>query len=168
MKKLKLALMLSLGLVAFSASNVFAATASTTFQVKITITNACDAASLAATNVDFGSHTFLDTNITANSSLSVKCTNGAPYTLSLDPGQNAATPGDTTTRRMLNGTTNYVPYNLFSNAGLTTSWGNTSTTGQVSGTGTGAVQSYPIYGKALPGNVPAGAYLDVVQATVTY
>lgn len=163
LKLLALSAMLALGF----GSAAHAATASTNFQVTITITNSCDAASLAATDVNFGSHTFLDSNIVASSNLSVKCTTGAPYQIALNAGANPSTPGDTTTRRMSDGT-NFVPYNLYSDAAYSSSWGDTSTTGEVAATGTGAVQSFPIYGKALPGNVPAGTYNDTIQATVTY
>lgn len=162
-KLLALSAMLALGF----GSAAHAATATTNFQVNITITNACDAASLAATDVNFGSHSFLDSNIVASSNLSVKCTTGAAYKIALNAGANASAPGDTTTRRMTDGT-NFVPYNLFSDSAYSASWGDTDATGQVAATGTGAVQTFPIYGKALPGNVPAGNYSDTVQATVTY
>lgn len=168
MKSFKLASCLAIALLGGISSAAFAATTSTNFQVKIAITNACDAASLTASDVDFGSHSFLDSNITANGNISVKCTNGAPYSIALNAGTNPATPGDVTTRRMLNGTANYIPYNLYQNAGLTTVWGATTGTDTLAATGTGLVQSFPVYGKALPGNVPAGAYVDTVQATVTY
>lgn len=164
-KHLALSVFLLTGIGLVSQAN--AGTASTNFQVTINITNACDAASLTAGNVDFGTHTFLDSNITASSNLTVKCTTGAPYQIALNAGANPATPGDTTTRRMINGT-NYVPYNLYSDAAYSASWGDTSTTGQLSETGTGVTQTFPIYGKASPGNVPAGTYTDTVQATVTY
>ena len=166
LKTLALSLLLITGMGAM-APQASAASASANFQVTITITNACDAASLTVGDVNFGSHSFLDSNITASSNLSVKCTNGAPYQIALSAGANPSTPGDTTSRRMTDGT-NFVPYNLYSDAAYSASWGNSSTTGQVSQTGTGAVQTFPIYGKATPGNVPAGNYVDTVQATVTY
>lgn len=168
MKSLKLSVCLALGLLAGASSAAFASTASTTFQVKITITNACDAAALSAGDIDLGSHSFLDSNINGSSSLSVKCTNGAPYTIALNAGSNPSTPGDVTTRRMLNGAANYVPYNLYKDSAFATVWGLTLGTNTVASTGTGVAQSFPIYAKALPGNVPAGVYVDTVQATVTY
>lgn len=170
MKNLKLSLCLALGLLAGVSSSAFAVapTVSTTFKVKITITNSCDAAALAANDVDFGSHSFLDSNITASTSLSVKCTNGAPYTIALNAGLNAGTPGDVTTRRMLNGASNFIPYNLYQDSALASVWGSTTGTNTIASTGTGVAQSFPVYAKALPGNVPAGLYVDTVQATVTY
>lgn len=169
MKNLKLLAGATLALLVSASLPAFAASANTNFQVKINVTNACDAAALAVGDVDFGNHSFLDSNITASSNLSVKCTNGAPFTLSLDAGTNPATAGDTTTRRMkLAASASYVPYNLFSDSALATSWGDTVASGQVAGVGTGAAQTFPVYGKALLGNVIAGAYTDQVQATVTY
>ena len=168
MKKLKIAIGMALALASVFAAPTFASTASTSFQVTITITNTCDAASLSAANINFGTHTFLDPNPTATGSVAVRCTNGAGYTLSLDAGLNPSTAGNTATRRMLNGTSNYISYGLYSDSAATASWGNTLASGWQSETGTGVLQTFPVYGKAILASVPAGVYTDTVQATVTY
>jgi spore coat protein U-like protein len=69
---------------------------------------------------------------------------------------------------MLSGTADYLSYQLYSDSGLTTVWGNTSGTG-VGVTGTGAAVSTTVYGSVAAGqNVPTGSYADTVAATVTF
>jgi spore coat protein U-like protein len=59
-------------------------------------------------------------------------------------------------------------YSLFSNAGYSTNWGNT-TGSWVTGTGTGAAQTLTVYGQ-IPASqhTISGTYTDTITATVTY
>jgi spore coat protein U-like protein len=158
--------MLAVGGFAATAGAVTTQTAQ--FQVKIAIQNTCDVTSLSASDMDFGTHTYLDSNINATSTIQIKCTNGNTYHIGLDAGANAATPSDTTTRRMTDGT-NYVPYQLYTDNSHTTPWGNSATDGWIAATGTGAAQSFTVYGQATPSSsAPAGNYADTVTATVTF
>lgn len=160
------AALLALGGFAISAN---AATTNTTFQVKIAIANTCDVTSLAATDMDFGSHVFTDTNITSSSTIKIQCTSGNTFNVGLSAGTNPSTAGDITTRRMKGAGTNYVPYQLYKDSGYTTAWGNTSTDGWQTATGTGTLQTLTVYGKATPATtVPAGSYADTITATVTF
>jgi spore coat protein U-like protein len=132
--------------------------------VKITITATCDIHTTTPTDVDFGTVASTATNVASTGGvLTVNCTSGTPYAIGLGNGQNYLTAS--TTRRMINGTTNYVAYGLFSNSARTTAWNSTAT---VSGTGTGGSQTVPVYGTVPSANAPAGAYTDIVVATVTY
>jgi len=162
--------LLAAALVAFTGYAAVATAATTTkqFQVKIAIQNTCDVSTLTAGDMDFGTHSYLDSNITSTSTIKVQCTNGNTFHIGLDAGANAATPSDVSTRRMKSGTA-FVPYQLYTDNARTTAWGNTSTDGWVAATGTGTLQSFTVYGEATPGaTAPAGTYLDTVTATVTF
>ena len=64
-----------------------AATDTTTFNVKIVITESCDIHTTAATDVDFGTHARSTTaQQTATGTLTVNCTDGTPYNIGLDNG----------------------------------------------------------------------------------
>lgn len=105
-----------LAAVAFAPS-ALAATADATFQVSINITSTC---SVAAQDLDFGSHPSTATNVNADGELEITCTPGTDYTVALDAGANGG--GDVNSRRMTNGT-GFVPYQLYSDPGRTTVWG---------------------------------------------
>jgi spore coat protein U-like protein len=106
----------------------------------------------------------------AQSTISVTCTNLTTYTLGLDPG---IATGATETARSMTGTTGLgtgalLPYGLYSDAGHTSNWGNISGT-WVGGTGNGSAQSLTVYGQVAAGHlVPPGDYADTITATVTY
>jgi spore coat protein U-like protein len=110
------------------------------------------------------------TALTASGTISTTCTNGATATITLGQGSNADT-GSTDTaplRRMLAGTSDYLTYQLYTDSGDTTVWGNTAATG-VTVTGTGAAVSTTVYGSVPAGqNVATGNYADTVAATVTF
>ncbi|KAF1708551.1 hypothetical protein CSC70_12970 [Pseudoxanthomonas kalamensis DSM 18571] len=146
------------------AGSAHAATDTATFQVQIVITESCDISTVAPTDIDFGTHTrSTGAPADATGTITVNCSNGTPYQIGLDNGQNALA----TQRRMANGGI-FVPYNLYSDNGRTVLWGNTLNTDTVSGTGTAADQAYTVYGRVPSTNYPTGTYLDTVTATVIY
>lgn len=137
------------------------------FQVQITIQNACDVDITPPTNLDFGSHGLLSANVLQQSTVSVLCTEGLDYDLALNAGMNG-TGGDTTTRRMINGA-NDVTYDLYRDSNRTEHWGDDPGGDTLGSTGTGAVQTWPVYGLVPAQDTPpAGTYLDTVTVTVTY
>jgi spore coat protein U-like protein len=100
----------------------------------------------------------------------VQCTNGTDYQIGLGFSANA----NSTQRRMKHGTNaEYVNYDLFTDAGFTTAWGDTvdvDTNGySTRKTGDGAAQTYTVYGRVPVQTVPTpGSYSDTVTVTVTY
>jgi len=127
----------------FIADPASAATATSTFKVQLTLTSSCVINSTATLN--FGSQGVLVANVNGTSTLAVQCTNTTPYNIGLDQGQ---APSD---------------------SNRTVLWGNTVGTNTVAAIGTGASQSYTIYGQVPPQNTPAPAvYTDTVTVTVTY
>lgn len=137
------------------------------FQVKLTVTSTCDIHSQAATDVDFGSHTSTESNITATGGLTVNCTRGTPYAIALDNGENYGS-GHRSMKNAANG--DLVGYMLYQDAARTNAWGSTEGTDTLQGTGTGLDVAVPVYGTVLTAgtNLQSGDYVDNVTATVTY
>lgn len=157
--------------VAFGAAALFgvpaalAATSSTTFNVTATVPAVC---SIAATDLVFGTY---DASAVApndaSSTVTVTCSNGSIFDVGLDSGNGA---GATVLNRKMTSGINTLAYIMYLNAGRTTIWGDgslgTSTNG---GVGSNAAQTFTVYGRIPTAQfVNAGAYADLVTATVTY
>jgi spore coat protein U domain-containing protein, fimbrial subunit CupE1/2/3/6 len=141
-------------------------TVTNTMPVKITIQNACNVTTTAPTTLDFGTQGPLVANVDSTSTITVTCTNLAPYNVGLDAGLNGA--GSISARKMINGVAT-VGYQLYSNSARSTVWGNTVGTDTLAGTGNGTAQSLTVYGRVPPQTTPAaGIYTDTVGVTVTY
>lgn len=140
-----------------------AATASGSFNVQVVIQETCIVTSPSSTTLDFGTQTLLNANVDAQTNISVQCTTGTDYDISLDNGLN-------TSRRMRQGATaNYINYQLYTNSTRTTVWPTTAGTAPYTNLGTGAAQTITVYGR-IPAQTtpPAGTYTDTVAITVTY
>ena len=165
-RKLAIGALLTSGLVAATADGpALAATATGSFNVTITITSQCTVSN--ATNMAFPSSGLLSAAVNQTNTFNVTCTNTTPYTIGLNNGLNVSGAQ----RRMLGGVTNteFVSYNLYSDAGRTIAWGDVSGS-WVSGTGTGAATAYTVYGQVPPQATPSPSanYTDTVTITVTY
>jgi len=144
-----------------SISGTGITTATAQFSVTATIVKGC---STSATNLAFGNYTGAVNSST--STVSVTCTSSTAYTVGLSAG--LATGATVTTRQMQNGSA-LLHYNLFSNSGRTTNWGNTSATNWVSGTGSGSAQALTVYGQVPAAqHVTPGSYTDTITVSVTY
>lgn len=143
----------------------YAATATSTFTVDVTIVAQCLINS--ASNLSFGgSQGVLSANVDQTSTIVVQCTNTTPYDIGLDAG--TGTGASVTTRKLTHGGAT-INYSLYTNAPRSTVWGNTVSTDTVSATGNGAAQSYTVYGRIPPQTTPApNAYTDTITITVTY
>jgi spore coat protein U-like protein len=143
----------------FASTPAGAATSQATFNVTASVAATC---SISANPLGFGAYTGVVNN--ATTTLSVYCTNTTPYNVGLDAGLSG---GTVTTRAMKSGT-NTLAYWLYSNAGMTTNWGNT-TGSWVAGVGSGSAQTITVYGQ-IPAAEPMiiGSYSDTITATVNY
>jgi spore coat protein U-like protein len=116
-----------------------------------------------ASGIAFGSYYGSTVDITGT--VTVTCTSGQAYDVGLNAG--LASGATLTTRSMQNGSA-LLGYQLFSNAGHTANWGNSSSTGWVAGTGNGSAQVYTIYAQ-----IPAGksgaleTYTDTITASIS-
>jgi spore coat protein U-like protein len=142
------------GLLSVLFCNLLTATATTTFNVSATVPTKCR---IAANNINFGSVGVPTTNIDASSTLSVTCTNAAPYSLGLSAG-NAV--GATTSSRGMTGPGGAINhYSLYQDSARTQNWGNSIGVDTVAGTGTGLTQSVSVYGRVAAQNDPGGGNL---------
>ena len=140
---------------------------SASLNVTLTLQNTCG---ITATGVDFGTQTTLAGDIDAAGSVVVTCTStGGTYNVSFNAG---TTVGGTIGQRKLfnSASTNTINYNLYTTAGRTVVLGDGTTGVVVNGTGNGAAQTYPVYGRVAGGQgaKAIGVYNDVVTATVSF
>lgn len=144
------------------ASNAYAATATGTLNVSITIAASCSVAASSALN--FGTVSTIPANIDQQTSIVVNCSQGWPYKVGLGVG----TGGGTTSARKLANGANTVDYVLYRDSTRTQIWG-TSDSESLTGTGSSADQTLNVYGRVPTQTTPApGTYSDAVTVTVTY
>jgi spore coat protein U-like protein len=137
-------------------------TATTSFTVTAIITKSC---SVSATNLAFGGYS--GALLKSTSTISVSCTNTTAYNVGLNAG--LATGATVTNRSMTGPGSALLHYDLFSNSGYTTNWGNTVGTNTLAGTGNGATQPLTVYGEIPAGQfVTAGSYTDTIIVSVSY
>jgi spore coat protein U-like protein len=142
-----------------------AATATGTLGTSATVVNTCSAGTntMAYGNVP---GLTVSTLLNITGTVSVTCTNAAPYNIGLDKG---VTGTSVTARLMTDGATHTVAYTLFRDAARTLNWGTTVGTDTVTGTGTGAAQTINIYGQIPSQNIGfVNPYTDTVNVTITY
>lgn len=148
----------------FGSGSALAADVDTTFDVQIVIEAACIVS--ADPLLDFGTAGLLNTAVDSTADLSVLCTEGVDYDIGLSAGDNGG--GVTTARAMVNGAHD-ITYDLYVNPGRTTHWGDIIDTNTVGSTGTGANQTFTVYGRVpVQDTPPAGTYADTITVTVTY
>jgi spore coat protein U-like protein len=148
------------------------ANATGSFQVSVTIQAACTLTT-PSTAISFGTVTAGTSTTLQNgaSSLSVLCPSGQAFNIGLLPTNTGGTVNGT--GDLLNGTTT-IGYQLFSNAGYSTVWGNTVGSNTVAHTSTSSVTAFTqtIYAQVPGGNIAAadaaGTYTDTVDVTVYY
>ena len=120
---------------------------------------------ISATSLTFESQVIFTSALSAESVVTVSCTTGSPYWVSLDNGMNALSGQ----RRMKSGT-NYISYELYRDSARSLRWGATKDVDTVSGTGVYSGTGFPVYGKVpTPATQPPpGTYSDTITATVNF
>jgi len=142
--------------------------ATNTFIVTLTTVAAC---TVVGGTLNFGSASLLTANADGTGTLTVNCTNTAPYSVALDNGANYLSG-----RRMTDGVMHFVPYQLYTDAARSAPWGTAASTSActtanscVLGTGSGSAQAVTVYGRVAPQvGLPTGGYTDSVIVTVMY
>jgi spore coat protein U-like protein len=166
MTSMQLALAVSSAVaVGLASTGARAATATSSFTVQVTITASCTIVSTATLNFG-GSVGVLTANVDVSTTLQVQCTNTTPYNI----GHNAGIgTGATVAARLMTSGANTITYSLYKDSGHVTVWGNTVGIDTQAATGTGAAQTYTVYGRIPPQTTPAPAtYSDTITVTVTY
>jgi spore coat protein U-like protein len=134
------------------------------FTVNANVINNCN---ISATNVAFGSAGVLSSQLRATGAISAQCTNGDAFKIALNGGAS----GNVGARAMQrSGGPGAVNYQLYLDSGYSSAWGDgTGGTATVAGTGTGAQQSFTVYGQVSAQSTPApGNYSDTITATIYF
>lgn len=146
------------------ATPAAAQSATASFQVSANVIKTC---SISATNVAFGNYDPVVANDTIaadqTGTVTIRCTRGTAWSVALDDGSYFLGG-----RRMqLGATGEYLPYELYSDAGRTVVWN-----AGAPQTGTAASRAavpLTVYAQVPAGqDAAAGAYLDTVVATITF
>ena len=132
-------------------------TASTKFEVKLTVNESCKFT--AFQDVEF---TSIDRSTksasNAKGQLNITCTLNTPYTIALVGNGKMSNTNSASNSK--------VPYILYQDSARTKAW---DASNLLSKSGNGKDQAIPVYAKlAGDTNVEAGNYVDTVVATVTY
>lgn len=159
---------LTLGIVIVAAPAFAATTADVA--ISATVVSSC---SITALPVAFGNYDALSTTPDdATGSVAVTCSVGSNPKIWLGQGLNAG-GGSTAAvpvRRMVNGGTNFLSYQLYQEAGYTNIWGGTDGSSPAAAT---ATNLNPVT-STIHGRIPinqastVGAYSDTVVATVNF
>jgi len=158
------------------ASPAFAQSVQDTFLVRATVQKSC---MITATNmldfsnggtVSYDMSGFLD----ASTTFSYRCSKNTAFQIGIDAGSNPGAAAAFGTRAMVNGT-EFLGYELYSDAPGGTVWGNAAGSWVTGNSGAAAgVQNVPIYGRIPAGQdvtptAPAAFYTDAaVTITVNY
>ncbi|GGA16736.1 Csu type fimbrial protein [Neptunicoccus cionae] len=149
---------------AIVASPVVSATKSAVLAVSATVDDTCIIA--AAPGLGFGTVDGATvTNETVAGEITVSCTT-AKTGLTLTMGGSVNKDG--TQRRMYNGVSGYLPYNIHTDSGHTTEVGIDEQFGDAFNVLAGAPQSFSVYGQVPAGSYVQGVYADTITVTLTY
>ena len=142
-----------------------AGSATANLPVSVVVSNNCTITTAAVTFAGYDPLSATNTDSTGGS-VTITCTKGATTSIGLDNGANASSGQ----RRMKDGTTDYLNYFLFSDAGRTTAWGNAAGSWVVPAAAPDKTpRPYTVYGRITAGqDVPSGTYNDTVVATVNF
>jgi spore coat protein U-like protein len=122
--------------------------------------------SVNASTLNFGSAGVLRAALDATTSISVTCTNAAPYTVALDGGLTGA--ANPTQRKMVQGA-EQITYGLYQDSSRTVPWGDSAGVNTIARTGSGLAQGLTVYGRVPAQNTPSpGTYSDTVVVTISY
>jgi len=161
---------LGAALLVAAAGSAAGATATSTIMVSVTLASTC---TVSANPLSFGTYQPGQGSASASTTLAVRCTRGAPFSVAL----NAGAGGGSVAQRLMSMGASRLQYNLYTTAAHTAVWGDgTQSSATVSGVGRGltgvAEITHTVYGQVpdSPANVDLapGLYTDVITVTVTY
>jgi len=156
------------GTLALSRMTVEAATAQANLTVQASVTANCDVE--APNTLDFGDYdpvvTHASANLDASTTIRVRCTRGSSNVwVGLDSGSNASS----SQRRLAGGGSEFMDYDLYSDAARTTAWGNAQASGVDYSPASSGWENLTVYGRVPSGqDVAVGSYTDTVVATINF
>ncbi|MGN7916040.1 Csu type fimbrial protein [Lysobacter sp. 22409] len=135
------------------------------FTVNGSVPDSCTLTPKPVPNMAFGNVPGpITSNLDQTTSIGLVCSGRTAWQIGLNNGLYASGA----TRRMRNGAGQFVVYELYRNSPRTLRWGNTLGSDTLTGTGTGAAQSLPVYGRVGAQAPSIGSYSDTITVTVTY
>ncbi|MBI1873416.1 MAG: spore coat protein U domain-containing protein [Acidobacteria bacterium] len=155
------------GALVLSTGRTDAGSATANLSVSATVSVNCTISTAA---LAFGSYdpvvTHAASPLDGTGTVTIACTKGSTETIGLGLGANATG----SQRRLNDGGTNYLNYELYQDSGHATVWGN-SGAGLLSPAAapSKAARNFSVYGRVASNqDVPAGSYTDTVVATVNF
>jgi spore coat protein U-like protein len=154
-------------LTAIAPTTAMAATATANLSATATVINNC---TISTATLAFGNYDPVDVNaaahLDASGTVTIACTKGATATIGLGLGANASG----STRRLTDGSGNYLTYEMYHEAARTTVWG---TTGAAllspAAAPSKAARNFTVYGRVASNqDATAGSYTDTIVATVNF
>jgi len=132
------------------------------FQVTATVLATCE---VTAQDLEFGDYDpIAPGHLDAATTLSLTCTNGTPYELSMSLGG-----GETTASRIMYDGAEQLSYVLYRDGARTQLWGVNGGVDTLDGAGTGAPVTIDVFGRIpMQQAAPAGDYADTITVTVTW
>ncbi|MBI2188318.1 MAG: spore coat protein U domain-containing protein [Acidobacteria bacterium] len=146
---------------------VHAGSATASLAVNATVINNCTVSTSA---VAFGSYDPVvanaSTNLDSTGSITIACTKGATATIGLSAGSNAS--GNA--RRLSDGASNYLTYELYKDSSRASMWGNSGADMYSPPAAPNKTpRTFTAYARVTSDqDVPAGSYTDTVTATVNF
>ena len=147
--------------------STLADSATATIAVSATVRRNC---TITTTPLAFGTYDPVVANATApldaTATVTIACTMGTPATIGLDDGSNVVA----SQRRLTNGSSAYMNYQMFLDSTHATVWGSESANQLDAGTAPSKEpRAFPVYGRIPSGqDVPIGLFSDAVVATVNF
>jgi spore coat protein U-like protein len=154
---------LVLAVISVATVPLTASTSTATLTVTATVAAEC---TVGAATLAFGAYSTLgSSNLDQSTSFNVACTSGTSATIGLNLGSNASG----STRRLANGGGGFLTYELYSDSGRSTVWGNSGGALVNYSASSNAAEAFTVYGR-IPGaqNAAIGSYSDSVTITVTF
>ncbi|NJN64777.1 MAG: spore coat protein U domain-containing protein [Acidobacteria bacterium] len=160
--KFQLAMGLALLLIATSAG--FAYTENDSYQVTARVTGTC---TVSNATLDFPHYQYGQiATLTGSTQIEIACSTGEDFVVFLGEGLFY----DSHRRMKHTSAEQHLLYELYTDMGMTSIWGDSLVENYVSGTGQGEPQYVTVYGQIPGGQSPtlAGQYQDVVLITVEW
>jgi len=162
MKNRLLFLALSLSAILGFAQGASAATATSQFNVTITVQPSCDVTTTSIPDLAFGS-VAAGAAATGDTTFKLQCTIGTAPVISLTSNNGWKMKGQDSSP--YDNTAATVAYGLYSDSGRTTTWNDTTT---VTAADDGTEQTFHVYGSVADAGQTVGNFKDVVTVTLTY
>lgn len=161
-----------------ATSAVAATTVTGQIQSSLVLTSSClvngasGASNLNFGTMNFGTATSLFTQVgiqlqaSGGGAIAIQCSAGVTPTVTIKGGlHDGQSAGGT--RALADGAGNFVPYDLYTDAGLNNLLSNTGVINMA--TSTGVAQTFNLWGKVVgKAGLPAGTYTDTISVTLSF